>query len=99
MANTGVTQKSSRTRQNRLFILLLVLAALSSVLKDLDHLQRLTSSIHGLTASFSHLTSAVYTSGKAPATNSCPVASGQTTQREQFRQTGQEAARQVTAPQ
>src|SRR3989442_9586955 len=92
MANTGATQKSARTKQNRFFVLLLVLAAFSSVVKDLERLQTFTSSVHGLTASWLHIGSTVYASGMSPAESNCQEALGQTAKSEQFRWTGQVAA-------
>lgn len=92
MANAGATEKSARTKQNRFFVLLLVLAALSSVVKDLERLQTLTSSIHGLTASWLHIGSTVYASGMSPAESNCQEALGQLVKNEQFRWTGQVAA-------
>ncbi|MCU1264861.1 MAG: hypothetical protein JWM21_1179 [Acidobacteria bacterium] len=89
MANAGTTQKG-RTRQNRFFVLLLVLAALSGVVKDLERLQTVTRSIHGLTASWLEMGSTVYASG-IPSSVTCPTA-GQAEKVEPFRWTGLVAA-------
>ncbi len=91
MANAGATQKSARTRQNRFFILLLILAALSSVAKDFDRLVRWTSGIHGVTTSWLRLDSTVQASGMSSSESSCTETLGQTTASEQFRWTGQVA--------
>lgn len=93
MTNAGTTQKS-RTRQNRFFVLLLVLAALSGVLKDLDRLQTVTRSIHGLTASWLEVGSTVYASGIPPAVT-CPLAGGQADRTEPFHWIGLVAAGQA----
>ena len=92
MANAGATQKSAHTNQNRFFVLLLVLAAVSGVVKDLERLQTLTSSVHGLAASWLHIAPTVYASGMSPAESNCQEALGQTAKSEQFRWTGQVAA-------
>lgn len=91
MTNAGTTQKA-RTRQNRLFVLLLVLAALSGVVKDLERLQSLTKSIHGFTAPWLQMGSTVYASGIPPAVTSCPGAGGQMARTDQFHWTGLVAA-------
>jgi hypothetical protein len=89
MTNAGTTQKG-RTRQNRFFVLLLVLAALSGVVKDLERLQTVTRGIHGLTASWLEMASTVYASG-IPSSVTCPTA-GQAEKVEPFRWTGLVAA-------
>jgi hypothetical protein len=91
MTNAGTTQKA-RKRQNRFFILLLVLAALSGVVKDLERLQSLTKSIHGYTASWLEMGSTVHASGITPAVASCPGTAGQTARTDQFHWTGLVAA-------
>jgi hypothetical protein len=90
MTNAGTPQKA-RTRQNRFFVLLLVLAALSGVVKDLDRLQTVTRSIHGWTASWLEMGSTVYASGIPPAVT-CPAAGAQAARSEPFRWSGQVAA-------
>jgi hypothetical protein len=91
MTNAGTTQKA-RKRQNRFFVLLLVLAALSGVVKDLDRLQSFTKSIHGLTASWLEVGPTVYASGIPAAVTSCPEARGQIARTGQFHWTGLVAA-------
>lgn len=90
MTNAGMPQKA-RTRQNRFFFLLLVLAALSGVVKDLDRLQTVTRSIHGWTSSWLEMGSTVYASGIPPAVT-CPTTGGQAARTEPFRWSGQVAA-------
>ena len=77
MANEGTTQKAPRAGQNRIFILLLVFAAISSVSKDLDRLHALTTHIHGFTSSWMQLGSTVYASEIGPVADSCPEAPAQ----------------------
>jgi hypothetical protein len=94
MANTPATQNASRSRQNRFFILLLVLASLSSVAKDFDRLLRWTSGIQGLTTSWLHLDSTVHASGmparlaRPALLSNCSTSPGQTAISEQFRWAG-----------
>ncbi len=84
----------ARTIQNRLLVLLLVLAGLSGVVKDLDELHTMTRSIHGWTASWLEMGSTVYASG-IPTAVTCPTAVGQEARTEPFRWTGQVAAGQA----
>ena len=88
MANAGTTQKRPRSLQNRLFILLLVFAALSSVAKDFDRLQTLSSGVRGLTSSWFRIGETVYASGTSPAEKSCSEALGELAKTEEFRWTG-----------
>jgi hypothetical protein len=86
MTNAGTDQKA-RSRQNRVFILLLIFAALSGVVKDLERLQAVTKSIHGLTASWFEVSSTVHASG-IPTALTCPLAAGQESKTETFRWNG-----------
>lgn len=87
MTNAGTTQKA-RTRQNRFFVLLLVLGALSGMVRDLDRLQALSESIHGYTAAWLEIGSTVHASGVPSAVTSCPGAAGQAARAEQFQWAG-----------
>lgn len=89
MTNSGTTQQSGRRLQNRLFVLLLVFAALSSAGRDIDRLYAFGSGVHGLASSWLHLGATVYASGKSPAEKSCSEALGELAKTEEFRWTGQ----------
>jgi hypothetical protein len=97
MAKNGAAQNTTRTRQNRFFILLLILASLSGVAKDFDRLLRWTGGIQGATASWLRLDSTVHASGipANPITargNNCSAVVAQTDSSEPFRWSGQVAA-------
>jgi hypothetical protein len=94
MTTPGTTQKPARRLQNRLFVLLLVLATLSSVGKDIDRLHTLGSGVHGL-ASWLHIGATAYASGMSPAEKSCSEAVGELAKTEEFRWTGQVSAGQA----
>jgi hypothetical protein len=64
MTNEGTTQPA-RSRPNRFFVLLLVLAALSGVVKDFERLHAVTRGIHGLTSSWFEIAPTVH-AGKIP---------------------------------
>jgi Putative adhesin len=89
MTNARTTQKRSRKLQNRLFVLLLVFAALSNFAKDIDRLQAIGSGVHGLASSGLRIGSTVYASGLSPAERSCTEVLGELAKTEEFRWTGQ----------
>jgi hypothetical protein len=95
MAKNGTAQNTSRTRQNRFFIALLVLASLFGVAKDFDRLLRWTSGIQGVTTSWLHVDSTVHASGMpaaAIAGRNCSAVVPQAETSEPFRWSGQVAA-------
>ena len=69
---TMANERTTRSGQNRIFILLLMFAAVSSGVKDLDRLRDLTRSLHNVAASWMQIGSTVYASGLAAEPRSCP---------------------------
>ncbi|HEV7397839.1 MAG TPA: DUF4097 family beta strand repeat-containing protein [Pyrinomonadaceae bacterium] len=93
MANESTTQNTTRSGQNRILILLLLFAVVSSAGKDLGRLHLLTKSIYG--AATSWIGSTVYASEVAPAPASCPNALAQNEKTEDFHWVGQLASGQA----
>lgn len=94
MATERTSEKASRSGQNRIFVLLLVFAAISSAGKDLDRLHFLTQSIHSVTNELMQMGATAYASEIEPVTLSCPaIAQAQKT--EEFRWAGQIASGQA----
>jgi len=92
MPNESTTQDTTRSGQNRILILLLLFAVVSSAGKDLGRLHLLTKSIYG--AATSWMGSTVYASG-APLPASCPDALAQNEKTEDFHWVGQLASGQA----
>lgn len=65
-------ERTIRSGQNRIFILLLMFAAVSSAVKDLDRLRDLSRSVQNVAASWMQIGSTVYASGLAAEPRSCP---------------------------
>jgi Putative adhesin len=95
MANERTSQKASSSGQNRILVLLLAFAMLSSAVKDLDRLQSVTRRIHSATSSWMQLGSTVYASEIDPVSSSCPEALAQSEKSEEFHWVGQIAGGQA----
>lgn len=84
MANERTPQRAPGAGQNRILILLLAFALLTSAFRDLDRLQSVTRSIHAVTSSWVQLGSTLYASEIEPVPTSCPEALARSEKREEF---------------
>lgn len=84
MANERTPQRATGAGQNRILILLLAFAILTSAFNDLDRLQSVTRSIHSVTSSWVELGSTLYASEIEPVSTTCPEALAQSEKREEF---------------
>lgn len=84
MANERKPQRATGAGQNRILILLLAFALLTSAFKDLDRLQSVTRRLHSVTSSWAQLGSTLYASEIEPVSTTCPEALAQSEKSEEF---------------
>src|SRR3982751_741117 len=72
MGNESSTSNNGHSNQNRLFILLLMFAALMNFGKDINQLRALTETAHGYASSWMQMGSTLYASHAVSQPSACP---------------------------
>jgi len=87
MGNESSTSTNGHSNQNRLFILLLMFAAVMNFAKDINQLRALTQTAHAYASSWVQMGSTLYASRSVAQPSSCPL--GQKQSSDEYRWVGE----------